>query len=285
MSRHIISLTLLAVFILSVGAPLKAEEDKTEKINQYVDQLLEIAPQNFELLRRTNLIKEADLTYQKSLTVPVSDMLDCKSKEELRLLLGLYLFDTNYSMIFDKRKEFQESWESGFQKTMEKLAMYGEAGVAMLPAGDLREMLDNPRDRRLVDVIINDIKRQVTAILNKARKDPVFIEVVVDELYGVILEGLYVVSKLALNEDLSSKQMVNLFKWLQQHMEGYEQIVDVFTGDKYFEEMFDRSQRENVLNPIHNILKANKGKLSVEDVKKVLSIIEPIRNQLVRKCD
>ena len=285
MLRRILHMTLATLLILSVGAWAKAEEDNSAKISQYVDQLLEIVPKDFELLRNINLIKDADLTYQQSLTAQVADLLDCKSKEELRLLLGLYLFDTNYAMIFNKRKEFQESWESGFQKTMEKLALYGEAGVAMLPAADLKEILENPTDLRLRNILIDDVKRQVTAILKQARKNPEFLEVVVDEFYGVILEGLYVVCKLSLNEDLNEKQMVALFNWLQQYLEGYARMVDVFSGDEYFEEMIKKSQREDVLNPIHDILKANKGKLSVENVKKVLSIIEPIRNPVVRKCN
>ena len=285
MLRRVLHTTLATLLLLSVGTVAKAAEDNSAKINQYVDQLLEIVPKDFELLRNINLIKDADLTYQQSLTVQVSDLLDCKSKEELRLLLGLYLFDTNYAMIFNKRKEFQESWGSGFQKTMEKLALYGEAGVAMLPAADLKEILENPTDLGLRNILIDDVKRQVAAILKQARKNPEFLEVVVDEFYGVMLEGLYVVCKLSLNEDLSNKQMVALFNWLQQYLEAYARMVDVFAGDEYFEGMVKKSQREEVLNPIHALLKANKGKLTAENVTKVLSIIEPIRKPVVRKCN
>ena len=285
MLRRVLHTTLATLLLLSVGTVAKAAEDNSAKINQYVDQLLEIVPKDFELLRNINLIKDADLTYQQSLTVQVSDLLDCKSKDELRLLLGLYLFDTNYAMIFNKRKEFQQSWESGFQKTMEKLALYGEAGVAMLPAADLKEILENPTDLRLRNILIDDVKRQVAAILRQAKKKPEFLEVVVDEFYGVMLEGLYVVCKLSLNEDLSDKQMVALFNWLQQYLEAYARMVDVFAGDDYFEGMIKKSQREEVLNPIHAILKANKGKLSVENVKRILSIIEPIRKPVVQKCN
>ena len=285
MLRRILYMTLTAAFILSVAVPVRAQEDKAAKINQYVDQFYEMIPKDSELMKKVKLIKDADLTYQKSLTVPVSDILDCKSKEELRLLLGIYIFDTNYAMVFDKRKEVQEAWELGFQKTMDKLALHGEFGVAMLPGADLKEMLENPLDSQLRGIIIRDVLRQVTAILKRARENPEFLEVVVDEFYGAILEVLYVVCKLALNENLSGKKMVALFNGLEESLGGFTKVEAIFAGDEYFEKIFEKGERAEVLDPIQAILKTNNGKLSVEDVKRILSIIEPIRNQVVRKCN
>src|SRR4030043_527950 len=104
MRGRIVTLTLTALLFLSVVAPIIAEEDKTTKINQYVDQFIDMIPKDVELLRQVKLIKDADLTFQKSLTASVSDVLDCKNRDELRLLLGFYVFDTNYAMIFNQRK-------------------------------------------------------------------------------------------------------------------------------------------------------------------------------------
>ena len=285
MVRRILFVTLTATFILSVGAPVRAQEDQAAKINRYVDQFSEMIPDDSELMKKVRLIKDAGLTYQNSLTAPVSDLLDCKSKEELRLLLGIYIFDTNYAMVFDKRKEVQEAWELGFQKTMEQLALHGEFGVAMLPGADLKEMLENPMKQELRSVLIEDVLRQVRAILKRAREKPEFLEVVVDEFYGTILEGIYVVCKLSLNENLSGRKMVALFNGLQESLEGFAKVENLFAGDEYFEKMFEKGEREEVLGPILTLLKTNDGKLSVENVKKILSIVEPIRNRVVRKCD
>ena len=285
MLKRILSMTLTAVFILPVAAQVMAQEDESAKINQYVDQFSEIIPKDFELMAKIQLIKDADLTYQKSLTVPVADLLDCKSKEELHLLLGIYIFDTNYAMLFDRRKEVQEAWELGFQKTMEKLALYGEVGVAMLPAADLKEMLENPTDQNMRSIFVRDILKQIEAILKRARKGPEFLSVVVDEFYGAIIEGLYVVCKLAQNEDLDKKKVVALFNGLQESLGGFDKMEAIFAGDKRFEDMFRKAERDEVLNPIHTLLTTKEGKLKVEDLKEILSIIEPIRNRVVRKCN
>lgn len=280
MLRRVLYMTLTAALILPVAPLVRAEEDKTTKINQYVDQFLEIIPQGFELTRKLELIKDADLTFQKSLTVPVLDILDCKSKEELPQLLGIYIFDTNYAMLFDRRKEVTESWE-----TVLRIALHGEFGVAMLPAADLKEMLDNPSNPQMRGKLISNIRMQVTDILKRAREKPEFLEVVVDEFYGTIVEGLYIVCKLALNEDLSGKKMVDLFNGLQQSLGGYAKIEGIFAGDESFEGMLKKGERAKVLDPINTLLKTNSGKLKVEDLKKILSIIEPIRKQVIRKCD
>ncbi len=285
MVRRILFVTLTATFILSVGAPVRAQENQAAKINQYVDRFSEMIPDDTELMNKVRLIKDADLTYQNSLTAPVSDLLDCKSKEELRLLLGIYIFDTNYAMVFDKRKEVQDAWELGFRKTMEQLALHGEFGVAMLPGADLKEMLENPMNQELRSVLVEDVLRQVRAILKRAREKPEFLEVVVDEFYGTILEGIYVVCKLSLNENLGGRKMVALFNGLQESLEGFAKVENIFAGDEYFEKMFEKGEREEVLVPIITLLKTNKGKLGVEDVEKILSIVEPIRNRVVRKCD
>jgi len=283
--KRILSITLAAAFILTIAAPVWAEEEKTAKIKKYVDRFSEMIPEDSELMDKVKLIKDADLSYQKSLTCPLSDVLDCKSKEELRLLLGIYIFDTNYAMVFDKRKEVQEAWEGGFRKTMDKLALHGEFGVAMLPGADLKEMLENPRDKEVRNILVRDVLRQVEAILKRAVDKPEFLEVVVDEFYGTIVEGIYVVCKLALNENLGGKKIVALFNGLQESLEGFAKVEAIFAGDEYFEKIFEKAEREAVLNPIQSLLKTKGGKLNVEDVKKVLSIIEPIRNQVIRKCD
>ncbi len=285
MLRRVLYMILAAAFILPVSALVRAEEDKTAKINQFVDQFLGTIPKDLEMTGKLEHIKNADLSFQKSLTVPVSDILDCKSKEELRQLLGIYIFDTNYAMLFDKMNEVMESWESGYLKTMKKLALHGEFGVAMLPAKDLKGMLDDPSNANLRDVFVTNIRTQVTGILEVAREKPEFLEVVVDEYYGTIVEGLYVVCKLSLNEDLSGKNMIDLFNELEQSLGGFAKVEAIFVGDKYFEDIFNKSEREEVLNPIQALLKTNNGKLKTKDVKKILSIIEPIRNQVIRKCN
>jgi len=50
-------------------------------------------------------------------------------------------------------------------------------------------------------------------------------------------------------------------------------------------EMLDKGGRENTLRPIQNILAANSGQVSAEDLKKILAIIEPVRSQIVKKCN
>ncbi|MFH1068099.1 MAG: hypothetical protein V1794_00635 [Candidatus Glassbacteria bacterium] len=284
MSRRIFSLTFAAAIILLAAVPARTQEDKVAKINQYVDQFLAMIPKDYELMRKVQLIKDADLTYQNSLTVSVSDVLDCKNKGEMRLLLGMYIFDSNYAMLFDKRKELQESWEFGFHSAMEKLALQGEAGVAMFPAADLKTIIEDPTNPEHRLILIRDINSQVEAILKQAREKPEFLEVVVDEFYGTIIEGLYVVCNLALNEDLSGTKMVALFNGLQQSLGGYAKVEVIFAGDEYFEGMIKKGERAKVLNPINTLLETSSGKLKVEDMKKILSIIEPVRSQVIRKC-
>jgi len=284
MSRRIFSLTFAVAIILLAAVPARTQEDKVAKINQYVDQFLAMIPKDYELMRKVQLIKDADLTYQNSLTVSVSDVLDCKNKGEMRLLLGMYIFDSNYAMLFDKRKELQESWEFGFHSAMEKLALQGEAGVAMFPAADLKTIIEDPTNPEHRLILIRDINSQVEAILKQAREKPEFLEVVVDEFYGTIIEGLYVICNLALNEDLSGTKMVALFNGLQQSLGGYAKVEAIFAGDEYFEGMIKKGERAKVLNPINTLLETSGGKLKVEDMKKILSIIEPVRSQVVRKC-
>ena len=286
MLKRVLYVNLAAVFILSAAVPARAEDDKVAKINQYVDQFLELIPKGFDMVRNIKLIKEADLTYQNSLTAPVSDIADCKSKKQLGVLLGTYVFDTNYAMVFDRRKEVQDSWESGFQKTSEKLALQGASGAAMLPGANLKDILDNPsKSNRYREVLIEDIQSQVTAILKKAREKPEFLGVVVDEMYGAIIEGLYIVCKLSQNEDLKGESMVVLLNTLEKSLGGYAKVEAIFAGDKDFEEMLDKGGRENTLRPIQNILAANSGQVSAEDLKKILAIIEPVRSQIVKKCN
>ena len=61
------------------------------------------------LMQNVGLFKQAGLSYQPSLMVPVEGVIGCKDKEQLRILMGMYTFDANYALLFGKKKEFERN--------------------------------------------------------------------------------------------------------------------------------------------------------------------------------
>lgn len=277
-------LTALALALCLAAAPALAA-NKAQALKQGAQELNAIicSTNGREIMHNVKLYKEAGLAYQPSLTAPLQEILRCKSKEQLRVLLGVYTFDANYALLFGKKKEFIATNQLLRKTIPERLDMAGKIKVKTFTPKEFRRILDNPNDpanRALYSKLAMD---NLALWIQAAQTDQEILDVLVDAFYGATIEGLYVACKLALGAGSGGKLRA-LFNEQTRRMGATQQMLEIYADNPELAKLVERGQRQAVLKPVLSLLRAKKGALSQADLKKLLSLVEPERNNVIAKC-
>ena len=109
------------------------------------------------------------------------------------------------------------------------------------------------------------------------------LDLFLDFVYGSVIEGVYVASKLSLAAGTGEK-LIPLFNDQTDRLSKVWQALQAYSADPELDALAERTQRGRIMKPVIEILKAKKGNLGEADVKQILSIVEPERNKVAFKC-
>lgn len=276
---------LTAVFALILtAAPLLAApaNPALEKAAKQAIKLLG-GKEGLAMMQNVALLKKVGLSYQPGLTVPVDGVIDCKSKEDLRVLLGMYLFDTNYAAVFGKKKEVLQIRSMIAKQIPDKLEVPALRKTKQIPPEKLKKIAQEPDKKANREALLKNWMAEIDKMFKAAAKDPKVMDMLIDATYGLTIEGVYVSCKLAQSAG-GGDAMVALFNFNTARLTSLAKALDAFAGDKELAAMVELGKRQRVIGPVLDIYKAKKGKLDQGDVAKVLAIVEPVRSPLVKKC-
>ena len=269
--------------LTTVGAVSAA--DKAQVLKQQTEKLLETLAtdiKNKETVENVNVLKQAGLSYQPSLVVPVEGVIECKDQEQLRVLMGMYNFDANYALLFGRKQEFASAYELR-NDIPGRLNLMGRFKFQTFTSDEIKNVLDNPNDPGNRDLFAKYVSTNVRDMLQAAMNDPEMLDLLLDFVYGTAIEGAYVSCKLALAAGVGEK-LIPLFNEQAARLDKMWQALSAYAEDPELDALVERSQREPIMKPIIEIMKAKKGNLEEADVKEILSIIEPERNKVALKC-
>lgn len=235
------------------------------------------------VLQEVSLFKQAGLSYQPSLVAPRKGLVACKNPRQLGMLMGLYGFDSNYALLFGRKKEFVATNQLMYKDIAERLKITGKVKLQAFSPQDLQKLAANPDDPANRELFIKHQAANLHAYTQLARADASFAGIMVDLSYGAVIEGLYVACKLGLDVKGGDK-LVALFNEQAKRLDKMRQVLEVYAGDPELAAMLDAGRRQAVLTPALEVLKARSGRLDKGDLKKLLALVEPGRRELVRKC-
>ncbi|MFZ5584710.1 MAG: hypothetical protein ACOZHQ_02145 [Thermodesulfobacteriota bacterium] len=284
--RNLKALTaLLAALILALAAGAALAADKAQVLKEGAEKMeaLICEAEGYAMAKKVGLFKEAGLAYQPSLTVPVTGVIACKNKEQLRILFGMYTFDSNYALLFGKKKEFAAAQALLRKDIPEKLKLADKLKVKGMTADELKKVAEAPDDPANRELFLKYAMANIHDLIAKSAKDPAVMDLMVDSFYGAAIQGLYVSCKLALGAGVGEK-LVALFNEQASRLDKANQLVEAYAGDKELAALVEKDERQPVLKPILALLKEKKGNLAEADVKKILALIEPERKALVKAC-
>jgi hypothetical protein len=283
--RKLMSVVLVAsLTLLLASTPLLAAKANPalEKAAKEALKLLG-GKEGLTMMKNVALLKKAGLSYQPSLTVPLDGVIDCKSKENLRVLLGMYLFDTNYAAVFGKKKEMLDIRAMVAKKIPDKLEVPGLSKAKQLPADKLKKISQQPDKKANREALLKNWMAEIDTMFKAAAKDPKLMDVLMDATYGLTIEGVYVSCKLAQSAG-PGDTMLALFNYNIARLTSLAKALDAFAADKELAAMVELGQRQKVIGPVLKIYNGKRAKLDQGDVAKILAIVEPVRSPLVKKC-
>lgn len=274
---------MAAVLCLTAGTILAA--DKAQVLKQAFDKLDPVLNESQlkDMADKVGLFKKAGLSYQPSLIVPVEGVVACKNKEQLRILMGMYTFDTNYALLFGRKKEFAAA--NGLRDDIPaRLNLKGKWKLRTFTPDEIEKVLANPDDPASRALFAKYAAASAHDMIEAARSDQEMLALYLDLGYGAIVQSLYVASKLALAAG-TGPNLVALFNEQAARVNRVSQALAAYAGNPELDAFVKRAQRERVLKPVAGILKAKNGNLARADVEKILSLVGPERGKIVGKCE
>jgi X-X-X-Leu-X-X-Gly heptad repeat protein len=235
------------------------------------------------VLQGVSLFKQAGLSYQPSLVTPLKGVAACKDTKQLGSLMGLYGFDSNYALLFGKKKEFLATHRFMYTEIADRLKITGKVKIQAFTPEDLKKLAANPDDPANRELFIKYQIANLHAYTQLAQTDAQFASIMVDLSYGAVIEGMYVACKLGLSAKGGDK-LVALFNEQAKRLDKMRQVLEVYAEDQDLAEMLDSAKRQAVLKPVLELLKARSGKLTEDDVRRLLGLVAPERAAMVKPC-
>jgi hypothetical protein len=269
---------------MTVGTVLAKE--KTEVLREQTENLLESLVTESRMkgaAENVDLFKKAGLSYQPSLVVPLQGVIECKDKQQLQVLMGMYNFDANYALLFGRKQEFAKAYELR-NDIPGRLNLIGRFTFKRFTSDEIEKILNNPDDIANRSLYTKYIGANMHDMLDAAKTDPEMLDLFLDFSYGTVIEGVYVVCKLSLAAGTGEK-LVAVFNDQTARLDMLWQALEAYEADPELDALVERSQRERIIKPVAEILKTKKGNLEETDVKQILSIIEPERNKVTFRCE
>ena len=270
-----------ALLVLFGGTQALAETDTQAYIEQAQNILSQKNIRNMMDVSKT--LKEYGASFQKSLLMPPDLSAELGPGENTNLLIGAYQFDALYAAAFGRKKDAAKAIKS-MGTLLNTTNLQNIVSTAALFPPELNWMLREP-DKVDIDEVIDAYAANAPKY-KKIMADKEGFDVVVDSVYGGLIEGLYIATRSAfiMNNQAAANKLLAEF---QDNISFILGLYNIFESDMKYAEAVDaplfleRGERVGWLESLAEFLKANKGKLTMEHVKAIGRFVTRERMRLL----
>ena len=279
-------LILAAVLtMLSAVAAPAATIDQAQTLRSVSERAKEIYgfEQHLEIMGGVRLIKDAGLSYQASLAVPLTASYACKDPSQVNVLSGMLAFDANYAMAFGKKKEYLDTQQFLSAEIEPRIRGFNRWDIPKIsPAASkaLGEDITNPENQM---IYYTHGQRQVDAVIQAAAADPEAMALLFDNWYGAFVEGLHVVSNLALNAE-GGDLMLKLFNEQLQSAERLDKLLHAVRETEQAG-LVHQADRCGQLHAVIELIRKRSGQLGKADIEALRALAEKTRPEFVKPCN
>jgi hypothetical protein len=227
-------------------------------------------------------IKDAGLSYQESLTLPVKGSYACKNESQLRVLAGMHGFDINYALIFGRKKEFVNNMKFLNTEVLGRLPKADYVNPNMAAAEETKKLLQDITDPRNLEKYKAFWSKQMDANMKKAANNPELMEALLDNWYGSLIESSFVLCNLALHSTGGDK-LYALFIDYMLRVDALDIRMQEFYSSDYGRSL-EQADRKNVFAPIRELIQKKHGLLDRQDISFILSAMKKVRAEYVQPC-
>lgn len=227
-------------------------------------------------------IKDAGLSYQESLTLPVKGSYACKNEMQLRVLVGMHGFDVNYALVFGRKKEFVNGMKFLNAEVLGRLKKSDYANPNVAAADETKKLLVDITDPRNLEKFKAYWSKQMDANMKKAAGNPELMEALLDNWYGSLIESSFVLCSLALHSPGGDKLYALFIDYLLR-VDALDLRMQEFYNSDYGRAL-EQADRKNVFAPIRELIQKKHGLLDRKDIHFILSAMKKIRAEYVKPC-
>ena len=274
---------LLAVALLAVQ-PVALAGDDAETLRKAAAQWREVfgSGQQPSVMKRNEAFKDAGLSYQGGLTVPLKSVYSCKSESQLRVLSGMLAHDASYAVMFARKKEFLDTVQfmtSDIGQRVEGIDSLPLPVAVRALRTALAEDITNEETLRKYG---EQGRKQLGILIEKAGSDPQTMAMLLDYWYGWSLQGLYVVSSLSQSAE-GGEAMVQLLNAETRNTERMDKLYSAVAGTEFARKV-SQVDRCDLFRSVAELIRSKQGHLVRKDFKALLAKVQGARAELVNPC-
>lgn len=235
-----------------------------------------------ESMKQINIIKDAGLSYQNYLAIPLKGSLACKDKAQLRVLIGMISFDSHYAMIFGKKKEYFDTLQYINTEIMPRLKELDQLNMSVIVKDSSNIIADGFTKPENLQKYRESYQQQFDQLAEKVASSPDTMVLLVDGWYGAVLESLYVACTLSQNEKWGDS-LSKLFGDQFQRLGKVDKVLSLLKYTKY-ESLAHQPERSKALASIRGLYEKKKGQLDRKDISMILEQVKAARAEYIKLC-
>jgi len=250
----------------------------------YIDQAQKVLSQKNirSMMDVSKTLKEYGASYQPALLLPPDLPQNLQKGENVHLLIGAYQFDALYAASFGRKDQAAKDIKA-MGTLLNTTNLKSIVNTAALFPPELNWMLREP-DKVNIDEVIDAYAANAPKYKDIMANTYGF-RVVIDSMYGALIEGLYIATRSAvlLDDKAVSNKILGEF---QNNISLTLNLYSIFENDLDYAESVDllfleRSQRVGWMESLAEFLTMNKGSITLEHIKAIGRFVSRERMRLI----
>ncbi|MCA1742643.1 MAG: hypothetical protein ABR542_04595 [Desulfonatronovibrio sp.] len=230
-----------------------------------------------QIMQQLDLYRQAGLSYQSNLTVPMS--VRNKDNDELAVLLGMFTFDANYAMVFGRMAESIDIRMFIRNTLLPRMKQSSKVDFTP-PRQDLMErLMRNPQDEQAKKMLNEHVASQIKRNAELAENDVEIMQMLVYSYYGAMIQGLYVATSMSMNLPITP-EINELFQYQLVRLQYLDELIHNLEHSE-IREVLGQEKICSIIDPIIERLQVARGELTPELIKDLNDIAVQARSEYV----
>jgi len=218
-------------------------------------------------------LKKAGASYFPELTAPSEQSSRYQDADKRRQMVGVYLVDMSYSIVFDKKKATLK-YAQALDSLLTELGFNDKKVVAQYQKAV--KDFNGPQSKK----IFKDLDRLIMKSWSDILSRPGGIELAVDASYGWCIEMLYLTGEIAAQKGYDPK-FLGFLSEQKEMTQTFIGVLDVFKNEPSLAKAVERDERLPVLQAISGKLQ-DPARITQKTVDDVRTVVTKARGEITR---
>ncbi|MCX5794601.1 MAG: hypothetical protein NTY77_03790 [Elusimicrobia bacterium] len=270
------AVSILGMSVLTgIATPAAAVQTEVRKEirNDLRKALAAMAKESPEKHLFLDQLKKAGASYFGELTAPADQVSRYQDSDKRRQMVGVYLVDMSYAMVFDKNKDSLR-YAQDMDGLLTELG-FNDKKVVKQYQKAVKDF-NGPESKK----IFKDLDRLIVKSWSDILGRPGGLQLAVDASYGWWIEMLYLTGEIAAQKNYDPK-FLGFLSQQSDTTRTFIGILDVFKNEPTLAQLVGRDERLLVLQEVAGKLK-NPAQVTQQTVDEIRAIVTKARTEMMK---